>query len=186
MASDHQAEQPFLGDPRYGKSRSNRRTERDAFELLCSDLRFQVPDNATKKAILATFGVEGDFTARTFDAVLTSEPCPPITTVNAHEHLDGMKLIELKTTRKPIKSAALNGFFFGATMREYDLAVALADHHRFCFVVLSADNDYGRPFFVLLTLEELERKTRTKRLQYQVNLRSDMEVGALQPLFGSS
>ncbi len=33
---------------------------------------------------------------------------------------------------------------------------------------------YGRPFAVLLSLEQVEERTRAKRTQFQVNFRSDM------------
>jgi hypothetical protein len=36
--------------------------------------------------------------------------------------------------------------------------------------VLNSANAYGKPFAVLLTLSELEHRTRAKRIQYQVNL----------------
>ena len=85
-------------------------------------------------------------------------------------------LVEMKTTKKPIKDATLAGFFFGATQREYDLAAKLGDRFRFAFVVLNSANIYGKPFAVLLTLQELEHRTRTKRIQYQVNLWSAKEV----------
>jgi hypothetical protein len=115
---------------------------------------------------------------------MTTAPAPPIDEMNLTAHIDDLRLIELKATKKAIKNAALNGFFFGATKREYDLAAALGDRFLFAFVVLSSDNDYRRPFFVLLTLEQLERRTRTKRIQYQVNLRSDTEAVGLEPEFG--
>ena len=79
-------------------------------------------------------------------------------------------LVEMKTTKKPIKDSSLAGFFFGATQREYDLAAKLGDKFRFAFVVLNSNNIYNKPFAVLLTLQELEIRTRSKRIQYQVNL----------------
>jgi hypothetical protein len=87
----------------------------------------------------------------------------------------------MKTTKKPIKDASLAGFFFGATQREYDLAAKLGDRFRFAFVVLNSANIYGKPFGVLLTLSELEERTRSKRIQYQVNL-----WGAKQAVYSSS
>jgi hypothetical protein len=85
-----------------------------------------------------------------------------------------LTMIEMKTTRKPIKNASLLGFFFGATEREYDMARTLGDRYSFAFVVLNDTNDYGRPFAVLLTLDEVERRTQKRRVQYQVNFRSDL------------
>ena len=90
--------------------------------------------------------------------------------VTLPKHLDQIVLVEMKTTKKPIKDAGLAGFFFGATQREYDLAAKLGERFRFAFVVLNSANAYGKPFAVLLTLEELEHRTRSKRIQYQVNL----------------
>ena len=80
----------------------------------------------------------------------------------------------MKTTRKPIQNEALTGFFFGATEREYEMARTLGDGYLFAFVVLSSANDYGRPFAVLLTLDEVGRRTRRRRVQYQINFRSDL------------
>jgi hypothetical protein len=85
-------------------------------------------------------------------------------------------LVEMKTTKKPIKDTGLAGFFFGATQREYDLAAKLGDRFRFAFVVLNSANAYAKPFAVLLTLQELEHRTRSKRIQYQVNLWSAKEA----------
>jgi hypothetical protein len=171
-------------DPIFGKSASNRSSELKAIELLVSDPRFQVPDVEAKKAILQLLATSTDSSYRTFDAVMTNVPRSPINVANLAECIDDMRLVELKATKKAIRNVSLNGFFFGATKREYDLAAALGDRYLFAFVVLSADNDYGQPFFVLLTLQELERRTRTKRIQYQVNLGSDNETGGLEPNFG--
>lgn len=85
-------------------------------------------------------------------------------------------MVEMKVTKKPIRNEALNGFFFGATERERAMATALGEKYRFAFVVLSDDNDHGRPFAVLLGLAEVERRTRPWRVQYQVNFRTDMAI----------
>ena len=94
----------------------------------------------------------------------------PIDESTLPRHFEQIVLVEMKTTKKPIKDAGLAGFFFGATQREYDLAAKLGDKFRFAFVVLNSANVYGKPFAVLLTLTELEHRTRAKRIQYQVNL----------------
>lgn len=98
---------------------------------------------------------------------------PPLTSDNAHDHVENLYLVEVKATRKAIKNVALNGFFFGTTARQYELAKAAAGRYRYAFVVLSSANDYGRPFYVLLTLEEVEARTQSKRLQYQVSFKRD-------------
>ena len=98
------------------------------------------------------------------------EATEPIDESTLPRYLKRIVLVEMKTTKKPIKDAGLAGFFFGATQREYDLAGKLADKFRFAFVVLNSANAYGKPFAVLLTLSELEQRTRAKRVKYSVNL----------------
>lgn len=171
-------------DPIFGKSASNISSELKAVELLLTDKRFQVPDVETKKAILRLLPVPDGCSHRTFDAVMTTVPEPRIEQSNLAQYMNDLRLIELKATKKAIKNAGLNGFFFGATKREYDLAASLGERYLFAFVVLSSENEYGQPFFVLLTLDELERRTRTKRIQFQVNLRSDTKSIDREANFG--
>ena len=160
-----------LGD--HGKSKRNRVVEKAGLQdVLLKDLRFQAPTTETKKAILKGLGL-GDtklYGPQSFDAIMLPQPTEPIDVSTLPRYLDQIILVEMKTTKKPIKDAGLAGFFFGATQREYDLAAKLGDRFRFAFVVLNSANIYGKPFAVLLTLSELEHRTRTKRIQYQVNL----------------
>jgi hypothetical protein len=113
---------------------------------------------------------------------MTPEPTVPITLDNVDSAFPTLCLVEMKTTRKSIQNESLNGFFFGATEREYEMARTLGERYLFAFVVLDSRNEYGRPFAVLLTLEEVERRTRKRRVQYQVNFRTDLasseEAGA--------
>ena len=160
-----------LGD--HGKSKRNRIVEKAGLQdVLLKDLRFQAPTTETKKAILKGLGL-GDtklYGPQSFDAIMLPQPTEPIDVSTLPRYLEQIVLVEMKTTKKPIKDAGLAGFFFGATQREYDLAARLGDKFRFAFVVLNSANIYGKPFSVLLTLQELERRTRSKRIQYQVNL----------------
>ena len=160
-----------LGD--HGKSKRNRVVEKAGLQdVLLRDPRFQAPTTATKKAILQALGL-GDtklYGPQSFDAIMTPQATEPIDETTLPRHLAQIVLVEMKTTKKPIKDAGLAGFFFGATQREYDLAAKLGERFRFAFVVLNSANTYGKPFAVLLTLAELEHRTRAKRIQYQVNL----------------
>lgn len=159
---------------KFAKSASNRRTEGRGVELLLEDERFQVLDLSTKRRLLELLGLTGEYGPQSFDAVMTPIPVGPITFATIEHHLTGLRLVEMKSTRKPIRDRLLNGFFFGATEREYNLARELGDTFVFAFCVLNDVNAYGRPFFVLLTLAQLEERTRSKRVQFQVNLRSDL------------
>lgn len=149
-------------------------TEKRGLEVLLTDPRMHNVDLPTKKEILRLLYVSGAFKPQSFDAVMTSEPVPQLTADTVAEHIENLKLVEMKTTQAPIRDAALGGFFFGATDNEFQMAKALKDRYLFAFVVLGSDNDYGRPFFVLLTLEQLHARTRTSRIQYQINFRTDM------------
>ena len=160
-----------LGD--HGKSKRNRVVEKAGLQdVLLKDPRFQAPATETKKALLKALGL-GDtklYGPQSFDAIMLPQATELIDQTTLPRYLEQIVLVEMKTTKKPIKDAALAGFFFGATQREYDLAAKLGDKFRFAFVVLNSANAYGKPFAVLLTLSELEHRTRAKRIQYQVNL----------------
>jgi len=157
----------------HGKSKRNRVVEKAGLQdVLLKDHRFQAPSTETKKAILKALGL-GDtklYGPQSFDAIMLPQATEPIDESTLPRHLEQIVLVEMKTTKKPIKDAGLAGFFFGATQREYDLAAKLGEKFRFAFVVLNSANTYGKPFAVLLTLPELEHRTRAKRIQYQVNL----------------
>jgi hypothetical protein len=160
-----------LGD--HGKSKRNRVVEKAGLnDVLLKDQRFQAPDLETKKAILIALRLTDSkaFGPQSFDAIMTSKPAGIINSKNIADYISDIVLVEMKTTKKPIKDSSLAGFFFGATQREYDLAAKLGDKFRFAFVVLNSNNIYNKPFAVLLTLKELEIRTRSKRIQYQVNL----------------
>ena len=162
-------------ESKFGKSLLNKGTENSGLALLLTDRRFQAVDLLTKRRILELIDIPGAFGTHTFDAVVTDSPVEPLHPGNVEQHFASLRLVEMKTTRKPIRNEALSGFFFGATEREYEMAAALGDRYLFAFVVLSSVNDYERPFAVLLSLEEVEARTRSKRIQFQVNFRSDIQ-----------
>jgi hypothetical protein len=172
---------PASRPTKFDKSLLNSGTEKLGISVLLSDARFQVVNLATKRRIIALLaeagiGGAGQFSHQTFDAVMTPTPRPPLTQDTIDGYFDELTLVEMKTTRKPIRDAALNGFFFGATERERAMARALGDRYRFAFVVLNDANVYRRPFAVLLSLDEVERRTREWRVQYQVSFRTDNVV----------
>jgi hypothetical protein len=160
---------------KFERSRANRGVENHGLVLLLTDRRFQAADLPTRRRILELLPAKGEFGIRTFDAIMTPEPIEPITAENVERYFDDLRLVEMKTTRDSIPDASLRGFFFGATEREYKMAHALGDKYLFAFVVLNEINAYGRPFAVLLTLDEVEEKTANRRVQYQVNFRTSMD-----------
>jgi hypothetical protein len=167
---------------KFTKSLANQGVQKAGISLLLTDARFQVVDLSTKRRILELIGKPGAFGTQTFDAVMTPAPTGQITPENVDAAFPTLTLIEMKTTLKPITNELLHGFFFGATEREYEMARTLGERYLFAFVVLNDTNDYARPFAVLLTLDEVERRTRKRRVQYQVNFRSDLSaVGGAGP-----
>tara|TARA_R110002072_G_scaffold259253_5_gene417878 strand:- start:413 stop:883 length:471 start_codon:yes stop_codon:yes gene_type:complete len=80
-------------------------------------------------------------------------------------HLDEILFVELKTTKKYLPNNP-KGFFFGATENEFNFGKLLGDRFRFCFVCLNEQS----PSYALLTVDELEKIIRNKRIQYQINL----------------
>jgi hypothetical protein len=113
---------------------------------------------------------------------MTEVPTGPITTLMLEGRTAGLRLIEMKTTRKPIQDERLEGFFFGVTESELNLAAQLRDQYLFAFIVLNSANVYGEEFFVLLTPDQLKARIRTKRTQFQVTLaRGQIDI---EPAFG--
>jgi len=152
----------------FGKTKLNNAREDSALSFLLSQGNFQRPDSKVRKMLLDLLGA-GAFSARAFDLILTATPLPAITLANASRYVDEVTLVEVKATKAPIADENLHGFFFGATENEYRLAAHLGARYKFAFVVMNVEG--GRlPFFVLLTLDQLEARTRTKRVQFQVNL----------------
>jgi hypothetical protein len=159
---------------KFEKSGANKKTEKEGISLLLRDPRFQIVTSATKSRILELIGKKGTFGTRSFDLVMTESPAPPITVDNVAEFLPNLTLVEMKTTKGAVSDQSLSGFFFGATEREYAMAKALGSQYCFAFVVLNATNVFGKPFAVLLDLDEVEQRTRGLRVQFQVNFRKDM------------
>jgi hypothetical protein len=159
---------------KFEKSGINKKTEKDGASLLLRDPRFQLVDLVTKLRILELIGITGAFGTKTFDLVMTTTPAPPITLENVDEYFPTLTLVEMKTTKKAIVDQSLRGYFFGATEREYAMAEALGSRYCFAFVVLNQANTFGKPFAVLLTLADVQQRTKQRRLQYQVNFRTDI------------
>ena len=153
----------------YGKTKLNNvREDRALRVLLDSSSSFQKPDSRTRKKILELLGL-ADYSSRAFDLIQTDVPVPAVTVDNVHEHLEAIRLVEVKATKADIQDENLQGFFFGATDNEYRLAERLGDRYKFAFVVLPPSE--RKPFFVLLTLKEVNERTSSKRIQYQVNFK---------------
>lgn len=162
---------------RFGKSERNHSLERSARDFVLLDRRFQRPSGRVKTAILERMGLSGDFTGLSFDLIMTPSPVQSVDMSNLSRFIDRITLVEMKTTAKPIQNVGLSGFFFGSSETQYNLSAAAGNRVRWAFVVLNSDNDYGRPFFALLTFPQVLARTRNRRVQFQVKLgSSDLEA----------
>lgn len=142
----------------------NNKSEKEALSfLILSDINFINPDKDSRKIILEMLGIDKKY-SRAFDLILIPGHTN-LEQVIELKKVEDIILIELKTTKKKLINLP-RGFFFGATESEFSLANQLGDSYKFCFVSLHSESSK----FVLLTLEELNKIIKTKRIQYQINL----------------
>jgi len=143
---------------------SNNKAEKEAVAfLLAADRRFLAPDLTSRKMLLDKLGLDRHF-GRAFDLLILNKPAANLESLDLKD-LQAITFVELKTTKKKLPENP-KGFFFGATENEFALARQLGDRYKFCFVSLHSESKS----FVMLTLQELEKRIRTKRVQYQINL----------------
>ncbi|WDF64674.1 hypothetical protein [Flavobacterium sp. KACC 22763] len=143
---------------------SNNKSENEALELLVkSDVNFIKPDKDSRKKILDLLDIDKKY-SRAFDLVLIPGHTN-LEKIIEIEDISNIILIELKTTKKKLVNLPY-GFFFGATESEFALATQLGNQYKFCFISLHNESSN----YVLLTLEELNKIIKTKRIQYQINL----------------
>ena len=153
----------MAGELSYTITRKNNQTEKQGIELLLQkDPCFWSIDKETRKEIMSILKIDKKY-SRAFDLIYVHDS-ENSKNLQLKPGMD-FTLIELKTTKKYLPGLP-NGFFFGATENEFELARSLGDRYKFCFVSLHEDSK----LFSLISLEELEARIKTKRVQYQINL----------------
>ncbi|HMT07738.1 MAG TPA: hypothetical protein PKA82_07010 [Pyrinomonadaceae bacterium] len=145
---------------------SNNKTEKLGIDyLIANETGFFYADKDTRKQILNLLDLPLGF-ARAFDMIYIPRYVGTFVTDEViAANIDEIILVELKTTKKYLPENP-KGFFFGATENEFNFGKLLGDKFRFCFVSL---HERGSSHS-LLTIDELEARIRTKRIQYQINL----------------
>ena len=145
---------------------SNNVTEKQGINYLVNNhIGFFRIDLDTKKGLLDLLNIERRF-LQSFDLIyIPNLEEVEINEENVRAYIEDMILIELKTTKKYLPDNP-RGFFFGATENEFKFGKLLGEKFRFCFVTLNEK----RPSFALLTIEELDKIIKNKRIQYQINL----------------
>jgi hypothetical protein len=142
----------------------NNKSEKEAINYLIeSNIEFLNPDKESRKFIMNKLNIPSKF-SRAFDLIMIKGRNNKSQTIELYDS-DDIILIELKTTKKKLLNLP-KGFFFGATESEFQLARLLNDKYKFCFVSIHIES----PSYSLLTLDELEKIIKTKRIQYQINL----------------
>lgn len=145
---------------------SNNITEKEGIVfLLNNSTGFFKIDLETKKELLDLLKIEKRY-LQSFDLIYIPDMVgKEIPSDFIHTYLEDIIFIELKTTKKYLPKNP-KGFFFGATENEFNFGKILGDKFLFCFVTLNEK----APSFVLLSMDELDKIIRNKRIQYQINL----------------
>ena len=145
---------------------SNNVTEKEGIiYLLESHTGFFRIDLETKKELLDRLKISYKF-LQSFDLIYVPELVGKKVDKDFIEiYLEDILIVELKTTKKYLPENP-KGFFFCATENEFNFGNILGDRFRFCFVCLNEKS----PSFAMLTIEELEKIIKNKRIQFQINL----------------
>jgi hypothetical protein len=145
---------------------SNNITEKEGIIFLLNNhTGFFKIDLKTKKELLDLLKIERRY-LQSFDLIYIPDMVgKTISSDFLHTYLEDIIFIELKTTKKYLPNNP-KGFFFGATENEFNFGKTLGNKFLFCFVTLNEK----APSFVLLSIDELEKIIRNKRIQYQINL----------------
>lgn len=155
-----------MADHSFTITRKNNATEKEGIRFMESlGQGFFFVNKDERQRILELLGQPKNF-SRSFDMVLIPRLANAEFSPEAIEtHIDEVTLIELKCTRAFLPNNP-KGFFFGATQNEFDFGERLGEKFRFCFVCLNPES----LSYALLSVPELEKIIRTRRIQYQINL----------------
>ena len=145
---------------------SNNITEKEGVNYIIENhTGFFKIDLSTKKELLDLLEISPKF-LQSFDLIYIPDMVDKIISSNyIQTYLEDIILVELKTTKKYLPENP-KGFFFGATENEFNFGELLGEKFRFCFVCLNEKS----PSISLLTIPELEKRIRNKRIQFQINL----------------
>ncbi|HQZ83347.1 MAG TPA: hypothetical protein PLR83_09010 [Pyrinomonadaceae bacterium] len=155
-----------MPDQSFTITRKNVATEKEGIQYMESlGEGFFFINKDERKRILELLGQPKNF-SRSFDMVQIPRLAGAELSLDTIEtHIGELTLIELKCTRAFLPHNP-KGFFFGATQNEFDFGERLGDKFRFCFVSLNSES----LSHALLSVPELEKIIRTRRIQYQINL----------------
>lgn len=140
----------------------NLKTEKNGLDILFSkDMGFYVPSKEEKKQLYFLADIDFNKYQRAVDCIQLLVP-----TFSEIQTLNDFYFIEVKTTRDQKVSKLPFNVFFGFTQNEEDLFVSQSNY-RLCIVHITLRE------FYLLDYSEYLNMIKTKRVQYQINFRSE-------------
>ena len=140
----------------------NLKTEKEGIIILRSLLKtFLIPTKDQRIRLYNILNIDYKKYSRSVDGVVVN--------VNSFDKIktkDDFDLVEIKTTSSKNVKKLPYGVFFGFTKNEEDLFKKL-DNYKLC-IVHTKLNDY-----IMLNFEEYESLIQNKRIQYQINFKSN-------------
>lgn len=140
---------------------NNLKTEKEGILILKKHIpNFVVPTSEERKRIYKILDIDYRKYSRSVDGIILNVP-----SVSDVKNENDLTLVEIKTTKAKNIIQLPYGVFFGITQNEEDLFKA-RENYRLC-IVHSVTEDY-----VLIDYDEYNSLIQNKRVQYQVNFKS--------------
>lgn len=140
----------------------NLNTEKIGIQILRENVKgFMVPSKEQRKHVYELCDIDYKKYSRSIDGIIIN-----VESFDLIESKSDFYLVEIKTTNAKNVTNLPYNVFFGFTKNEEDLFKKL-DNYRLCIV------HTGMRQHKLLTFNEYNSLVRTKRVQYQINFRSE-------------
>lgn len=141
-------------------NRSNLNSENKGLNMLLKeDSRLIIPTLEEKKSLLSILDYPKIYT-RSFDLVRLN-----VDSIESVHSRSDFVLIEVKVTSKKLVDFP-TGFFFGLTKNEETLLQRLEGTFLLCLISIHPESQKS----IYLDYDELMRRIKNKRIQYQINL----------------
>jgi hypothetical protein len=140
---------------------NNLNTEKDGIKLLRRKIdKFFVPSIEERKFLYSISGIDYKKYSRSVDGIILN-----VSDFDAIASPEDFLFVEIKTTNSKSVTQLPYGVFFGFTENEEQLFKA-HENYRLCFVHIDLDD------YVLITYAEYIQLISSKRVQYQITLKT--------------
>ena len=140
----------------------NLRTEKEGLSVLYDKVvGFHIPSKEEKRQLYGICGIEYKRFSRSIDGVVLN-----VESVSDVKSREDFLLIEVKTTKSKKVKKLPYGVFFGFTQNEEEL-FRTQPNYRLCIVHTELEE------YCFLTFEEYQGLIQNKRIQYQINFKSE-------------